>query len=78
MGFGIPGKLFSWTVGYEETEQAVKEALDNGINFFDTANIYTGSESEEILGRAPKKYANRQDVVIAIKCGLSYSQKTNY
>ncbi len=77
MGFGTPGKLFSWTVGYEDAGAVVKECLDNGINFFDTANIYTGGESEEILGRALKKYAKRQDVVIATKCGLSYSQNPN-
>lgn len=77
MGFGTPGKLFPWTVGEEEAEKVVKECLDLGINFFDTANIYTDGESEEMLGRALKKYAKRQDVVIASKCGLSYSRKPN-
>ncbi|MEX2783768.1 aldo/keto reductase [Streptococcus sp. H49] len=77
MGFGTPGKLFPWTVGYEEAEKVVKECLDKGVNFFDTANIYTDGESEEMLGKALSKYASRQDVVIATKCGLSYNQKPN-
>ncbi|CAM4090755.1 aldo/keto reductase [Streptococcus penaeicida] len=77
MGFGTPGKLFPWTVDEEEAEKIVKECLDLGINFFDTANIYTHGESEQFLGRALKKYAKRQDVVIATKCGISFSQDPN-
>lgn len=71
MGFGTPGKLFSWCVGYETAEKIVKECLDQGINFFDTANIYSNGESEEILGRALAKYAKREEVVIATKCGAN-------
>ena len=59
MGFGTPGKLFPWCVGYETAEKIVKECLNQEINFFDTANIYSDGESEEILGRALAKYANR-------------------
>lgn len=69
MGFGTPGKLFPWCVGYETAEQIVKECLDLGINFFDTANIYTDGEAEEMLGKALKKYAKREEAVIATKCG---------
>ncbi|EHJ55673.1 hypothetical protein HMPREF9318_01756 [Streptococcus urinalis FB127-CNA-2] len=71
MGFGTPGKLFPWTIGYENAEAIVKECLDQGINFFDTANIYSNGESEEILGKALKKYSKREDVVIATKCGAN-------
>ena len=71
MGFGTPGKLFPWCVGYETSEQIIKECLDNGINFFDTANVYTDGESEEFLGKALKKYAKREEVVIATKCGIN-------
>ena len=74
MGFGTPGKLFPWTVSYEESEKIVKECLDLGINFFDTANIYSKGESEEFLGRALKKYAKREEVVIATKCGMNMDQ----
>jgi aryl-alcohol dehydrogenase-like predicted oxidoreductase len=45
----------------------IKRALDLGINFFDTANMYSVGESEEILGKAIKDFANREDVVIATK-----------
>lgn len=74
MGFGTPGKLFPWTVGYEEAESIIQECLDNGINFFDTANIYTFGESEEYLGRALKKLAKRDEVVIATKCGFNMAK----
>ena len=74
MGFGTPGKLFPWCVGYEESEAIIKECLDNGINFFDTANVYTEGESEEFIGRAIKKYAKREEVVIATKCGINMTQ----
>lgn len=71
MGFGTPGKLFPWCVDYETSEAIIKECLDNGINFFDTANVYTDGESEEFLGKALKKYAKREEVVIATKCGIN-------
>jgi aryl-alcohol dehydrogenase-like predicted oxidoreductase len=45
----------------------VKKALDLGVNFFDTANVYAHGKSEEILGRALKDYANRDEIVIATK-----------
>ncbi len=59
---GIPGK-----VDEEHAIEIIKHALDLGINFFDTANYYALGEGEEILGKALKKYANRDDVVIATK-----------
>ncbi len=71
MGFGTPGVLFPWCVGEETSEEIVKECLDLGINFFDTANVYSNGESEEILGRALKKYARREEVIIATKCGIN-------
>ncbi|MEG0276683.1 MAG: aldo/keto reductase [Coprobacillus sp.] len=68
MGFGeldrggIPGKT-----GEEDARKIIKYALDNGINFFDTANYYSLGASEEILGQALKDYALRDEVVIATK-----------
>ncbi|MGT2957706.1 oxidoreductase [Streptococcus bovimastitidis] len=59
---GIPG-----FVSEEEARAIIKFALDNGINFFDTANYYSLGESEEILGRALKDFAKREEVVIATK-----------
>jgi aryl-alcohol dehydrogenase-like predicted oxidoreductase len=56
-----------WALDEEGSRSIVKRALDLGINFFDTANVYSYGKSEEILGRALKDYANRDKVVIATK-----------
>ena len=68
MGFGDPqAGMHSWTLPYEESKKIIKHALDQGINFFDTAMGYQGGTSEEYLGRAIKEYSKREDVVIATK-----------
>ncbi len=68
MSFGDPASEFhQWTLNPEESETLVKRALDLGINFFDTANIYSAGTSEEYLGRAIKKNVARDKVVIATK-----------
>lgn len=68
MGFGEPQKgMHSWTLPEEESKEIIKYALDNGINFFDTAMGYQGGTSEEFLGRAIKEYTKREEVVIATK-----------
>lgn len=68
MGFGDPEKwIHKWVLKEEESKKIIKQALDMGINFFDTANIYSHGVSEEILGKAIKEYANRDEVVIATK-----------
>lgn len=56
-----------WALNEEESRTIIKRALDLGINFFDTANVYARGTSEEILGRALKDYADRDQVVIATK-----------
>jgi 1-deoxyxylulose-5-phosphate synthase len=56
-----------WALDEEDSRAIIKRALDLGINFFDTANVYSKGTSEEILGRALKDYANRDQVVIATK-----------
>ena len=56
-----------WAIGEESSRAIIKRALDLGINFFDTANVYAYGHSEEILGRALKDYANRDELVIATK-----------
>lgn len=56
-----------WALDEEASRAIIKRALDLGINFFDTANVYAYGQSEEILGRALKEYANRDEVVIATK-----------
>lgn len=69
MGFGVPERweLAPWVLNEEQSFPIIKKALDSGINFFDTANIYSLGGSEEVLGKALKKYANRDEVVIATK-----------
>lgn len=57
----------NWTLGEEESRPIIKKAMELGINFFDTANVYGIGTSEEILGRAIKDYAKRDEVVIATK-----------
>lgn len=68
MGFGDASKwLHQWVLNEENSRPVIKKALHLGINFFDTANVYSLGSSEEILGRALKDYANRDEVVIATK-----------
>src|SRR5579862_8676982 len=57
----------AWSLGEGESRPFIKRALEAGINFFDTANRYSLGSSEEILGRALKDFARRDDVVIATK-----------
>jgi 1-deoxyxylulose-5-phosphate synthase len=57
----------AWSLGEDESRPFIKKALEAGINFFDTANRYSLGSSEEILGRAIKDFARRDEVVIATK-----------
>lgn len=59
--------MHSWTLDEEKSTEIIKKALENGINFFDTAIGYQGGTSEQYLGRALKRLANREDVIIATK-----------
>lgn len=68
MSFGDPASnMHAWTLNQEESESLIKRALDLGINFFDTANVYSAGTSEEYLGRAIRNNAARDQVVIATK-----------
>ncbi|HZJ86684.1 MAG TPA: aldo/keto reductase [Erysipelothrix sp.] len=67
MSFGDTNWIHDWVLDEEESRKIIKRALELGINFFDTANIYSYGVSEEILGRALRDYANRKDIVIATK-----------
>ena len=69
MSYGRPSADFHlWTLGEDETRQMVKQALDLGVNFFDTANVYSHGTSEEYLGNALKRLdVKREDVVLASK-----------
>ena len=69
MSYGRPSEDFHlWTLGEDDTRQMVKHALDLGVNFFDTANVYSHGTSEEFLGAALKTLGvKREDVVLASK-----------
>lgn len=68
MGFGDPNNwIHKWILNEEESRPVIKKAIDLGINFFDTANIYSMGESERVLGKVLNEYANRDDIVVATK-----------
>jgi aryl-alcohol dehydrogenase-like predicted oxidoreductase len=73
MTYGAPatGKIkpgsHAWALNEEESQPFLKQALDFGINFFDTANVYSAGASEEVLGRFLKNNARRETIVIATK-----------
>lgn len=68
MGFGDAERwVHKWVLDEENSRPLIKRALELGINFFDTANVYSIGKSEEILGRALKDFAKREEVVIATK-----------
>jgi aryl-alcohol dehydrogenase-like predicted oxidoreductase len=68
MSFGAPERGYhEWTLDEENSRTIIKRALELGINFFDTANFYSNGSSEEIVGRALKDYANRDEIVLATK-----------
>lgn len=68
MSFGEANRgSHTWTLNEESSRTIIKGALEAGINFFDTANVYSDGTSEEITGRALADFANRDEVVIATK-----------
>jgi len=69
MSFGEKkGGMNDWVLNQEQTDEMIKRALDLGINFFDTANLYSAGTSEIYIGNSFKKYVkNRKDIVVATK-----------
>ncbi|WP_313287445.1 aldo/keto reductase [Leclercia sp.] len=68
MTFGEPDRgKHAWTLPEESSRPIIKHALEGGINFFDTANSYSDGSSEEIVGRALRDFARREEVVVATK-----------
>lgn len=68
MSFGVAERwVHPWVLNEENSRPIIKKALEEGINFFDTANVYADGTSEEIVGRALKDYANRDEIVLATK-----------
>ncbi len=78
MTFGVPERGdHTWTLPEDQTRPLIREALDLGINFFDTANVYSDGTSEEIVGRALKDFARRDEVVLATKVHGPMSKAPN-
>src|SRR5580698_10273772 len=68
MTFGTPERGdHPWTLPEQQSRPLIRKAIEMGINFFDTANVYSDGTSEEIVGQALKDYARRDEVVIASK-----------
>jgi len=68
MSFGVPERGNTpWSLNEEDSRPIIKEAIKMGINFFSTTNMYSDGTSEEILGRALKDFARRDETVIATK-----------
>jgi 1-deoxyxylulose-5-phosphate synthase len=68
MSFGDTSRGFSeWSLGYEDAQPFFQQAVELGVTFWDTANVYGFGSSEEIVGRALKKYSRREDIVLATK-----------
>jgi aryl-alcohol dehydrogenase-like predicted oxidoreductase len=78
MGFGDAERwVHKWVLNEENSRPIIQKALELGINFFDTANVYSIGASEEILGRALKDFAKRDEVVIATKVHGKMSEGPN-
>ena len=68
MTYGDPERgNHAWTLPEEQSRPFIQKALDAGINFFDTANVYSDGTSEEIVGRALLDFAPREEIVLATK-----------
>ena len=69
MGFGDAERwIHKWVLDEENSRPIIQKALELGVNFFDTANVYSIGGSEEILGRALREFADRDEVVIPPNC----------
>jgi aryl-alcohol dehydrogenase-like predicted oxidoreductase len=78
MSFGDPQRgRHEWSLPEEQSRPVIRQALEAGINFFDTANVYSAGSSEEILGRALRDFARRDEVVIATKVNGVTRQDAN-
>lgn len=78
MSFGDPENwIHDWVLKEEDSRKIIKHALDLGINFFDTANVYSLGESERILGKALNDFADREDIVVATKVHGTMREKPN-
>ncbi|MER6038142.1 aldo/keto reductase [Streptomyces sp. NPDC001835] len=68
MTYGLPDRgTHEWTLDEEASRPLIRQALEAGVNFFDTANVYSDGTSEEIVGKALRDFADRDEIVLATK-----------
>ena len=67
MTYGSPTERWPWALNEEQSRPFFKRAIEMGINFFDTADVYTAGASEEVTGRALRDFTTRDEVVLATK-----------
>ncbi len=78
MSWGVPGQKFHpWVMDEAAGREIMKRAVEAGVNFFDTANLYGGGASEEITGRALNDFARRDELVIATKAYGAWGKGPN-
>jgi aryl-alcohol dehydrogenase-like predicted oxidoreductase len=78
MTYGVASAgMQPWALDEAASRPLLRAALEAGINFFDTANMYSAGTSEEIVGRAIKDFANRQEIVIATKVFIPMPGRRN-
>lgn len=78
MSYGDPDRgSHGWTLDEEASRPFIREAVERGINFFDTANMYSLGHSEEIVGRALRDFADRDEIVLATKVYMAMGDGPN-
>jgi aryl-alcohol dehydrogenase (NADP+) len=76
MSYGTP-EWRDWILDEDASRPFVKRAVELGINFFDTANVYSDGVSEEVTGKLLKEFAKRDEIVLATKVYFPYNEKPN-
>ena len=78
MTYGVPERgMHPWTLDEAASRPLLRQAVEQGINFFDTANSYSDGTSEEIVGRALRDFAQRDEIVVATKVRFASRQAPN-
>ena len=67
MTYGEPTERWPWALNEQQSRPFIKKALELGINFFDTADVYTAGASERVVGKALKDFAKRDEIILATK-----------
>src|SRR5271168_5042576 len=78
MSYGVPERgSHPWSLDEEKSRPFIRQALEAGINFFDTANTYSDGTSEEIVGRALRDFSARDEIVLATKVHFGMRKDAN-